>query len=55
MSNDELITAKRPSAERAAASVAEMFDEFKNLGLNDEGKAQLAKLVERRLRRFWPV
>lgn len=40
--------------ERAAASIAQMVDEWKNIGLNEAGKADLAKLVHRRLSRFFP-
>ena len=47
--------AKEPTIEKAAASIAAMLDEYKNLGLNAFGKAQLAKLIEHRLRRFWPA
>lgn len=50
----ELTAAKNPSIGRAAASVVSMIDEYKNLGLGQGGKDELARLVERRLCRFWP-
>lgn len=37
---------------RAAASIAKMVDEFTARGWNDEGRANFATIVERRLRRF---
>lgn len=40
--------------ERASVSIAQMVDEWHNIGLDDQEKAQLAKLIERRLSRFWP-
>jgi hypothetical protein len=37
---------------RAAASIAKMVDEFTERGWNNEGLANFATIVERRLRRF---
>lgn len=50
-----LTKAKEPRIAKAAASVAAMVDEWKNIGLNDKGREVLARLIARRLRRFWPV
>lgn len=38
----------------AAMSVARLVDEWCERGWNGEGRAHFAKLVERRLRRYWP-
>lgn len=46
--------AKEPTIEKAAESIAKMVDEYTDRGWNDEGRAQFAKLVKRRLSRFWP-
>lgn len=47
--------AKEPTIDKAAASIAAMVDEYTQRGWNDEGRAQFAKAVKRRLSRFWPV
>lgn len=51
----ELTKAKQPSIEKAAASIADLVDELGQLGRSAEGKAELARVIERRLRRFWPA
>lgn len=44
----------RDTLKMAAMSIAHMVDEWTDRGWNDEGRAQFAGLVERRLKRFWP-
>lgn len=39
---------------KAAASIAQMVDEYESIGLNSTERAELAKMVEKRLQRFWP-
>lgn len=46
--------AKAPTIDKAAASIAAMVDEYTQRGWSDEGKADFAKVVKRRLSRFWP-
>lgn len=46
--------AKEPTIDKAAASIAAMVDEYTQRGWNEQGKADFAKLVKRRLSRFWP-
>ena len=43
-----------PTMDKAAASIAVMVDEYTQRGWNDEGRADFAKMVKRRLSRFWP-
>lgn len=50
----KLTKAKEPTLDKAAASIAAMVDEFTQRGWNDEGRADFAKLIKRRLSRFWP-
>lgn len=46
--------AKKPTIDKAAESIAKMVDEYTQRGWNEEGLASFAKLVKRRLSRFWP-
>lgn len=46
--------AKEPTLDKAAASIARMVDEYTKRGWSDEGRADFAKVVKRRLSRFWP-
>lgn len=41
--------------DRAAASIAFMVDEWIGRGWNEDSRARFAKLVKRRLRRFFPA
>ena len=41
--------AKEPNIEKAAASIAALVDEFTQRGWNDEGRADFAKVIKRRL------
>jgi hypothetical protein len=50
----KLTKAKEPTIDKAAASIAAMVDEYAQRGWNDQGRADFAKVVKRRLSRFWP-
>lgn len=41
--------------DKAAASVADLVDEFTQRGWNDAGRASFAKIIKRRLSRFWSL
>lgn len=46
--------AKEPNIDKAAASIAKLVDEFTGRCWNDEGRADFARIIKRRLSRFWP-
>jgi hypothetical protein len=46
--------AKEPTIDKAAESIAKMVDEYTDRGWNDAGRARFARVVKRRLSRFWP-
>lgn len=45
---------KKPDIDDACLSIAHLVDEYTQRGWNVEGRADFAKLVKRRLSRFWP-
>jgi len=51
----ELEAAQNDRIAKAAASIATLVDEYTQRGWNAEGRADFARVIKRRLSRFWPV
>ncbi len=49
-----MIRAKEPTIDKAAASIADMMNEWLGLSLSKERQDTMAALIEARLARFWP-
>jgi hypothetical protein len=55
MSSAPMRSKSAENIDKCALSVASMVDEWTQRGWNEQGLAEFAGLVKRRLRRFWPA